>query len=164
MSLPLLWACLHYLTENRQRLGLTVTMSLNFWVNRYRFGRHIETLSYHFLFLNCSRCLIYLFIFRACTRQRMLSGSFEGQPAKERSILSVQHHIRQERRSDTPLLIFYMSASNCAFLVKSQHLKCLLLPFCRSLRHGSTSQRISRGKSLETLTQDVSTKSDTWRH
>ncbi|RMC06780.1 hypothetical protein DUI87_16226 [Hirundo rustica rustica] len=35
---------------------------------------------------------------RACTRQRMLSGSFEGQPAKERSILSVQHHIRQERR------------------------------------------------------------------
>ncbi|KAH0624523.1 hypothetical protein JD844_032093 [Phrynosoma platyrhinos] len=28
----------------------------------------------------------------------MLSGSFEGQPAKERSILSVQHHIRQERR------------------------------------------------------------------
>ncbi|XP_029112498.1 sodium leak channel NALCN isoform X4 [Scleropages formosus] len=62
-------------------------------------------------------------ILRACTRQRMLSGSFEGQPAKERSILSVQHHIRQERRS---------------------------------LRHGSTSQRISRGKSLETLTQDVS--------
>lgn len=38
---------------------------------------------------------------RACTTQRMLSGSFEGQPAKERSILSVQHHIRQERRSDT---------------------------------------------------------------
>uniref|UniRef100_A0A673CUG8 Sodium leak channel NALCN n=1 Tax=Sphaeramia orbicularis TaxID=375764 RepID=A0A673CUG8_9TELE len=62
-------------------------------------------------------------ISRACTRQRMLSGSFEGQPAKERSILSVQHHIRQERRS---------------------------------LRHGSTSQRISRGKSLETLTQDHS--------
>ncbi|XP_033842878.1 sodium leak channel non-selective protein isoform X1 [Periophthalmus magnuspinnatus] len=62
-------------------------------------------------------------ILRACTRQRMLSGSFEGQPAKERSILSVQHHIRQERRS---------------------------------LRHGSTSQRISRGKSLETLTQDHS--------
>ncbi|MBN3307631.1 NALCN protein, partial [Amia calva] len=60
-------------------------------------------------------------ILRACTRQRMLSGSFEGQPAKERSILSVQHHIRQERRS---------------------------------LRHGSNSQRISRGKSLETLTQD----------
>uniref|UniRef100_W5K426 Sodium leak channel NALCN n=1 Tax=Astyanax mexicanus TaxID=7994 RepID=W5K426_ASTMX len=60
-------------------------------------------------------------ILRACTRQRMLSGSFEGQPTKERSILSVQHHIRQERRS---------------------------------LRHGSTSQRISRGKSLETLTQD----------
>ncbi|XP_055726919.1 sodium leak channel non-selective protein isoform X3 [Salvelinus fontinalis] len=60
-------------------------------------------------------------ILRACTRQRMLSGSFEGQPLKERSILSVQHHIRQERRS---------------------------------LRHGSTSQRISRGKSLETLTQD----------
>ncbi|EDL00641.1 mCG121664, partial [Mus musculus] len=59
----------------------------------------------------------------ACTRQRMLSGSFEGQPAKERSILSVQHHIRQERRS---------------------------------LRHGSNSQRISRGKSLETLTQDHS--------
>ncbi|XP_030664481.1 sodium leak channel non-selective protein-like, partial [Nomascus leucogenys] len=53
----------------------------------------------------------------------MLSGSFEGQPAKERSILSVQHHIRQERRS---------------------------------LRHGSNSQRISRGKSLETLTQDHS--------
>ncbi|XP_072434162.1 sodium leak channel NALCN isoform X3 [Chiloscyllium punctatum] len=62
-------------------------------------------------------------ILRACTRQRMLSGSFEGQPAKERSILSVQHHIRQERRS---------------------------------LRHGSSSQRISRGKSLETLTQDHS--------
>uniref|UniRef100_A0AAQ4PIQ4 Sodium leak channel NALCN n=1 Tax=Gasterosteus aculeatus aculeatus TaxID=481459 RepID=A0AAQ4PIQ4_GASAC len=62
-------------------------------------------------------------ILRACTTQRMLSGSFEGQPAKERSILSVQHHIRQERRS---------------------------------LRHGSTSQRISRGKSLETLTQDHS--------
>ncbi|XP_056895404.1 sodium leak channel non-selective protein isoform X3 [Takifugu flavidus] len=62
-------------------------------------------------------------ILRACTRQRMLSGSFEGQPAKERSILSVQHHIRQERRS---------------------------------LRHGSTSQRISHGKSLETLTQDHS--------
>ncbi|XP_019910576.1 sodium leak channel non-selective protein isoform X5 [Esox lucius] len=62
-------------------------------------------------------------ILRACTRQRMLSGSFEGQPLKERSILSVQHHIRQERRS---------------------------------LRHGSTSQRISRGKSLETLTQDHS--------
>uniref|UniRef100_A0A8C2BWP5 Sodium leak channel NALCN n=2 Tax=Cyprinus carpio TaxID=7962 RepID=A0A8C2BWP5_CYPCA len=62
-------------------------------------------------------------ILRACTRQRMLSGSFEGQPTKERSILSVQHHIRQERRS---------------------------------LRHGSTSQRISRGKSLETLTQDHS--------
>ncbi|KAM9343379.1 sodium leak channel NALCN isoform 3-T3 [Pholidichthys leucotaenia] len=62
-------------------------------------------------------------ILRACTRQRMLSGSFDGQPAKERSILSVQHHIRQERRS---------------------------------LRHGSTSQRISRGKSLETLTQDHS--------
>ncbi|XP_028291438.1 sodium leak channel NALCN isoform X5 [Gouania willdenowi] len=60
---------------------------------------------------------------RACTTQRILSGSFEGQPAKERSILSVQHHIRQERRS---------------------------------LRHGSTSQRISRGKSLETLTQDHS--------
>ncbi|TKC47364.1 hypothetical protein EI555_008850, partial [Monodon monoceros] len=60
---------------------------------------------------------------RACTRQRMLSGSFEGQPAKERSILSVQHHIRQERRS---------------------------------LRHGSNNQRISRGKSLETLTQDHS--------
>ncbi|GAA6083992.1 sodium leak channel non-selective protein isoform X1 [Tachysurus ichikawai] len=59
----------------------------------------------------------------ACTRQRMLSSSFEGQPTKERSILSVQHHIRQERRS---------------------------------LRHGSTSQRISRGKSLETLTQDHS--------
>lgn len=39
-------------------------------------------------------------VFRACTRQRMLSGSFEGQPAKERSILSVQHHVRQERRSD----------------------------------------------------------------
>lgn len=38
------------------------------------------------------------FLPRACTRQRMLSGSFEGQPAKERSILSVQHHIRQERR------------------------------------------------------------------
>uniref|UniRef100_A0A8D1WC97 Sodium leak channel NALCN n=1 Tax=Sus scrofa TaxID=9823 RepID=A0A8D1WC97_PIG len=63
-------------------------------------------------------------ILRACTRQRMLSGSFEGQPAKERSILSVQHHIRQERRS---------------------------------LRHGSNSQRISRGKSLETLTQDSKT-------
>ncbi|XP_062389409.1 sodium leak channel non-selective protein [Sardina pilchardus] len=62
-------------------------------------------------------------ILRACTRQRMLSGSFEGAPAKERSILSVQHHIRQERRS---------------------------------LRHGSTSQRITRGKSLETLTQDHS--------
>uniref|UniRef100_A0A8D2ZQS2 Sodium leak channel NALCN n=1 Tax=Scophthalmus maximus TaxID=52904 RepID=A0A8D2ZQS2_SCOMX len=62
-------------------------------------------------------------ILRACTRQRMLSGSLEGQPTKERSILSVQHHIRQERRS---------------------------------LRHGSTSQRISRGKSLETLTQDHS--------
>ncbi|XP_028291437.1 sodium leak channel NALCN isoform X4 [Gouania willdenowi] len=62
-------------------------------------------------------------ILRACTTQRILSGSFEGQPAKERSILSVQHHIRQERRS---------------------------------LRHGSTSQRISRGKSLETLTQDHS--------
>ncbi|XP_058885039.1 sodium leak channel non-selective protein isoform X1 [Acipenser ruthenus] len=60
-------------------------------------------------------------ILRACTRQRMLSGSLEGQSAKERSILSVQHHIRQERRS---------------------------------LRHGSNSQRISRGKSLETLTQD----------
>lgn len=28
----------------------------------------------------------------------------------------------------------------------------------RSLRHGSNSQRISRGKSLETLTQDVSSK------
>lgn len=42
--------------------------------------------------------IITIFIFRACTRQRMLSGSFEGQPAKERSILSVQHHIRQERR------------------------------------------------------------------
>uniref|UniRef100_A0A672SP91 Sodium leak channel non-selective protein n=1 Tax=Sinocyclocheilus grahami TaxID=75366 RepID=A0A672SP91_SINGR len=55
--------------------------------------------------------------------QRMMSGSFEGQPTKERSILSVQHHIRQERRS---------------------------------LRQGSTSQRISRGKSLETLTQDHS--------
>lgn len=40
-------------------------------------------------------------VFRACTRQRMLSGSFEGQPAKERSILSVQHHVRQERRSDS---------------------------------------------------------------
>lgn len=39
-------------------------------------------------------------IARACTTQRMLSGSFEGQPAKERSILSVQHHVRQERRSD----------------------------------------------------------------
>ncbi|XP_016408953.1 sodium leak channel non-selective protein-like [Sinocyclocheilus rhinocerous] len=62
-------------------------------------------------------------ILRACTRQRLMSGSFEGQPTKERSILSVQHHIRQERRS---------------------------------LRHGSTSQRISRGKSLETLTQDHS--------
>ncbi|XP_049584235.1 sodium leak channel NALCN isoform X2 [Syngnathus scovelli] len=62
-------------------------------------------------------------ILRACTRQRMLSGSLDGQPAKERSILSVQHHIRQERRS---------------------------------LRHGSTSQRISRGKSLETLSQDHS--------
>ncbi|KAJ4932954.1 hypothetical protein JOQ06_029792 [Pogonophryne albipinna] len=62
-------------------------------------------------------------ILRACTTQRMLSGSTEGQPLKERSILSVQHHIRQERRS---------------------------------LRHGSTSQRISRGKSLETLTQDHS--------
>ncbi|XP_063069681.1 sodium leak channel non-selective protein [Engraulis encrasicolus] len=62
-------------------------------------------------------------ILRACTRQRMLSGSLEGQPAKERSILGVQHHIRQERRS---------------------------------LRHGSTSQRITRGKSLETLTQDHS--------
>uniref|UniRef100_A0A452HR28 Sodium leak channel NALCN n=1 Tax=Gopherus agassizii TaxID=38772 RepID=A0A452HR28_9SAUR len=67
--------------------------------------------------------IITIFLFRACTRQRMLSGSFEGQPAKERSILSVQHHIRQERRS---------------------------------LRHGSNSQRISRGKSLETLTQDHS--------
>ncbi|XP_034142647.1 sodium leak channel non-selective protein isoform X4 [Esox lucius] len=65
-------------------------------------------------------------ILRACTRQRMLSGSFEGQPLKERSILSVQHHIRQERRS---------------------------------LRHGSTSQRISRGKSLETLTQDSEQRS-----
>lgn len=44
---------------------------------------------------------IFVFVFpSACTRQRMLSGSFEGQPAKERSILSVQHHIRQERRSD----------------------------------------------------------------
>ncbi|XP_061547931.1 sodium leak channel non-selective protein isoform X7 [Phycodurus eques] len=62
-------------------------------------------------------------ILRACTRQRMLSGSLDGQPAKERSILSVQHHIRQERRS---------------------------------LRHGSSSQRISRGKSMETLTQDHS--------
>lgn len=45
---------------------------------------------------------IFMFVFpRACTRQRMLSGSFEGQPAKERSILSVQHHIRQERRSES---------------------------------------------------------------
>uniref|UniRef100_A0A8C4GLC7 Sodium leak channel, non-selective n=1 Tax=Dicentrarchus labrax TaxID=13489 RepID=A0A8C4GLC7_DICLA len=71
-----------------------------------------------------SAVTVFVFVFlRACTRQRMLSGSFEGQPAKERSILSVQHHIRQERRS---------------------------------LRHGSTSQRISRGKSLETLTQDHS--------
>lgn len=43
---------------------------------------------------------------RACTRQRMLSGSFEGQPTKERSILSVQHHIRQERRSDQHSLYF----------------------------------------------------------
>lgn len=68
-------------------------------------------------------CAFAYLLRRACTRQRMLSGSLEGQPAKERSILSVQHHIRQERRS---------------------------------LRHGSTSQRISRGKSLETLTQDVS--------
>lgn len=32
---------------------------------------------------------------------------------------------------------------------------------CRSLRHGSTSQRISRGKSLETLTQDVSSHTHT---
>lgn len=43
-------------------------------------------------------------ISRACTRQRMLSGSFEGQPAKERSILSVQHHIRQERRYDSTFI------------------------------------------------------------
>lgn len=41
---------------------------------------------------------VYFLFSRACTTQRMLSGSFEGQPAKERSILSVQHHIRQERR------------------------------------------------------------------
>lgn len=31
----------------------------------------------------------------------------------------------------------------------------------RSLRHGSTSQRISRGKSLETLTQDVRQQTNT---
>uniref|UniRef100_A0A8D0CPA6 Sodium leak channel NALCN n=1 Tax=Sander lucioperca TaxID=283035 RepID=A0A8D0CPA6_SANLU len=75
-------------------------------------------------YIDQKRKNMFVFVFhRACTRQRMLSGSFEGQPAKERSILSVQHHIRQERRS---------------------------------LRHGSTSQRISRGKSLETLTQDHS--------
>lgn len=34
-------------------------------------------------------------------------------------------------------------------------------PLHRSLRHGSTSQRISRGKSLETLTQDVRRQTNT---
>lgn len=66
---------------------------------------------HHYLFLSiltmlcvfglCCECVSYSVCFRACTRQRMLSGSFEGQPLKERSILSVQHHIRQERRSCT---------------------------------------------------------------
>uniref|UniRef100_A0A3B4G165 Sodium leak channel NALCN n=1 Tax=Pundamilia nyererei TaxID=303518 RepID=A0A3B4G165_9CICH len=73
-------------------------------------------------FIGTANCIVSVFP-SACTTQRIQSGSFEGQPAKERSILSVQHHVRQERRS---------------------------------LRHGSTSQRISRGKSLETLTQDHS--------
>lgn len=44
--------------------------------------------------------------------------------------------------------------------VHNNMLVCTALTPCfwhRSLRHGSTSQRISRGKSLETLTQDVST-------
>lgn len=51
------------------------------------------------LFNGCIDLVLFcLGVSRACTRQRMLSGSFEGQPTKERSILSVQHHIRQERR------------------------------------------------------------------
>ena len=104
---------------------------------------------------------------RACTRQRMLSGSFEGQPTKERSILSVQHHIRQERRFD----IYVHTHTSTNTVVRSCAIprarSFLLISACRisrSLRHGSTSQRISRGKSLETLTQDVSTKSHSKKH
>ncbi|XP_046903725.1 sodium leak channel non-selective protein [Hypomesus transpacificus] len=55
-------------------------------------------------------------ILRACTRQRMLSGSFEGQPAKERSILSVQHHIRQERRFFSPCPP--LSFNSTCFIIK----------------------------------------------
>uniref|UniRef100_A0A8C4QUY6 Ion transport domain-containing protein n=1 Tax=Eptatretus burgeri TaxID=7764 RepID=A0A8C4QUY6_EPTBU len=63
-------------------------------------------------------------ILRACVQQRVMGGSSEAQPAKDRSMLSMQHHIRQERRS---------------------------------LRHGSTSQRITHGKSMENLPHDNST-------
>lgn len=70
------------------------------FVHFFKLGVFPLGLSYYI----CEKC-VYLSCWlvygcRACTRQRMLSGSFEGQPTKERSILSVQHHIRQERRSD----------------------------------------------------------------
>ncbi|MGH0143002.1 UNVERIFIED_CONTAM: hypothetical protein FKN15_037422 [Acipenser sinensis] len=114
-------------------------------------------------------------ILRACTRQRMLSGSLEGQSAKERSILSVQHHIRQERRSlrhgsnsqrisrgksletltqDHTSTVRYRNAQREDSDIKMIQEKKEQAEMKRSLRHGSNSQRISRGKSLETLTQD----------
>lgn len=65
-------------------------------------------------------------ISRACTTQRMLSGSFEGQPAKERSILSVQHHVRQERRSDVQV------SQSCSHHARKKQNKTSIIIRCAS--------------------------------
>lgn len=57
-------------------------------------------------------------------------------------------HIKKEPRVFALLLSVNQNRSACP-------------PLHRSLRHGSTSQRISRGKSLETLTQDVRRQTNT---
>uniref|UniRef100_A0A8B9HLN5 Sodium leak channel, non-selective n=1 Tax=Astyanax mexicanus TaxID=7994 RepID=A0A8B9HLN5_ASTMX len=51
-------------------------------------------------------------------------------------------------------LFFHQDLAAALMMVESDHLTLNLIIAPRSLRHGSTSQRISRGKSLETLTQD----------
>uniref|UniRef100_A0A8B9HL36 Sodium leak channel, non-selective n=1 Tax=Astyanax mexicanus TaxID=7994 RepID=A0A8B9HL36_ASTMX len=95
----------------------------------------------------------------SCLFRRLPSASSSSCDHSKRSAIEDNKYIDQKLRRS----IFSIRARNLLekettvnkilrFLLSSVTLNLIIAP--RSLRHGSTSQRISRGKSLETLTQD----------